>query len=101
ILFLIIATFLVFCVGGFFFLPELKAGTTYAYRQFKEIGPDLTGIIPPLEEESHRLQFHPHVDDPQRMVIPAPDYAKHVEPRPGRMSDMQRLAEKIRAEMNI
>jgi len=97
ILFLIIATFVVFFVGGFFFLPELKAGTKYAYSQFKGIGPDLTGIIPPVKERSHR----PDVDDPQRMVIPAPDYVKHVEPRPGRMSDMQRLAEKIRAEMNI
>jgi hypothetical protein len=33
--YLILFSFTVFFVGGFFFLPELKAGTQFAYKQIK------------------------------------------------------------------
>lgn len=104
ILMMTIATFIVFCVGGFFFLPELKAGTQMAYKQIKDMGPDLAGIIPPVDQ-AHRSpggQNNPDVGDdtgfaPERYVIPAPDIFQH---KPGKLSDMKILADKIRREMN-
>lgn len=75
ILFLSIATFIVFCIGGFFFLPELKAGTQFAYKQIKDIGPDLTGIIPPSEANVADANVDSKQD--HRYVLPPPRFKPH------------------------
>lgn len=85
ILFLTIATFIVFCIGGFFFLPELKV----AYKQMKEIGPDLTGIIPPAEKN---VAYNNVNRDQSRYVLPPPDTVEK--------PDRQIFEEKLRREMN-
>ena len=100
-----VATFIVFCVGGFFFLPELKAGSQLAYNQFKEIGPDLAGIRPPVIDRSSSedgagagvVVGDDTAIAPERFVIPAPDIFQR---KPGKLSDMKILADKIRREMN-
>jgi mannosyl-oligosaccharide alpha-1,2-mannosidase len=97
ILMLTIATFLVFCIGGFFFLPELKAGTRMAITNIRDIGPDLTGIRPPIDHHVSGDSPDDPVNSPERFVIPAPDIVGH---KPGKLSDMRILAEKIRREMN-
>lgn len=106
ILYLTIVTFAIFCVAGFFFLPELKAGTSIAIAKVKDAGPDLIGIIPPVEHHHQRLKLnYGHnngLDSEQQQQlnanIPAPEYVFPIsKPTPrNRMSDMQRLAEKIR-----
>ncbi|RWS31269.1 alpha 1:2 mannosidase precursor-like protein [Leptotrombidium deliense] len=99
ILILITSSFVVFCIGGFFFLPELKAGTQFAFKQIKDAGPDLLGLIPPVEENK-ALHVHqsvplrpPEVHPGWNPRFPAPVTAR------GKMSDQQKLAEKIRNEM--
>lgn len=90
ILTLTIATFIVFCIGGFFFLPELKAGTQFAVKQIKEIGPDLTGIIPPAEKS---VPLNSNLQDPSRFVLPPPDTVN----RP----DRERFRAKLRQDWNF
>lgn len=87
-LLLTVACFVAFCMGGFFFLPELKAGTQFAYRQIKDAGPDLMGLIPPVDSG-------PTPQPGQQLEAPNPYFA----PR-GKISDMKILAEKIRSELS-
>lgn len=108
ILYLTIFTFAIFCVAGFFFLPELKAGTSIAIKRVKETGPDLIGIIPPVEHlQAHQSRIslgsnlignNDGLNDQLQANIPAPEYVFPIsKPTPrNRMTDMQRLAEKIR-----
>lgn len=92
VLFLILATFIVFCMGGFFFLPELKAGTQFAYRQIKDAGPDLLGLIPPVDQ-----------GPTPSSAIEAPIVARYPVRATARakMEDMQRLASKIQEEWHL
>lgn len=90
ILLLTVATFVVFCVGGFFFLPELKAGTQFAYRQIKDAGPDLLGLIPPVDggpTPGSNVGI-----EPPNYVYPLRVTAR------AKVSDMARLANKIKEE---
>lgn len=104
ILFLVLATFLVFCVGGFFFLPELKAGTQFAYKQIRDAGPDLLGLIPPVDRgpQSEKLT-HPH-ESREHLNAALPEASNYVFPIPitarAKLTDMQKLADKIKSEMN-
>lgn len=94
ILLLTVATFIVFCVGGFFFLPELKAGTQFAYKQIKDAGPDLLGLIPPVDQGNGQVYTAPSSN------IEAPNvYPIRVTAR-AKMSDMARFANKIKEEMD-
>lgn len=109
ILLLTVATFVVFCVGGFFFLPELKAGTSFAYRQIKDAGPDLLGLIPPVDRGPAANagpapgvaggltggRGPPGADGGPNYVFPMPITAR------AKLTDMQRLADKIRNEINL
>lgn len=100
ILLLTVLTFAVFCVGGFFFLPELKAGTQFAYRQIKDAGPDLLGLIPPVDRGPSGSGAGP-IFESEKLVnpnIPAPEYVMRPTSR-AKISDMQILANKIREEM--
>ncbi|RWS12991.1 alpha 1:2 mannosidase precursor-like protein [Dinothrombium tinctorium] len=97
ILVLIASSFIVFCICGYFFLPELKAGTQFAFRQIKDAGPDLLGLIPPVDENlvsvdvRHRPLRPPEIGGGPRFQAPITARAKH--------TDMQRLADKIKLEM--
>ena len=88
ILFLTVATFVLFCFGGLFFLPETKS---------------LIRLQPLVNSQPHEQQ---HLNGPDSGhilssglgVIPAPDIQP--QPKQSRISDMKRLAEKIREEMD-
>ena len=43
ILILIILCFIIFSIGGVFFLPELKAGKQFAYKHISQAGSDFIG----------------------------------------------------------
>lgn len=68
---LVLATFGIVCVGTFFFLPELRAGSSIhsAYKHIRDAGPDLLLPPPPREEQDGVLR-HNSVDnvDPHRLV---------------------------------
>lgn len=94
ILYLTIGTFAFFCIAGFFFLPELKAGTSIAMKRVKETGPDLLGLIPPVQDGDARVsRLSLGSEGGSEGNIPPSDIL-----RVNRMNDMQRLASRIRED---
>ncbi|XP_015925530.1 mannosyl-oligosaccharide 1,2-alpha-mannosidase IA [Parasteatoda tepidariorum] len=59
IVLLVLGTFVAVCIGTFFFLPELRSGSTIntAYRQLRDAGSDL--LLPPLQVVDKNV-FRPH-----------------------------------------
>lgn len=43
ILVLVILCFIIFSIGGVFFLPEIKAGKQFAYKHISKAGSDIIG----------------------------------------------------------
>ncbi|KAI1292830.1 Mannosyl-oligosaccharide alpha-1,2-mannosidase IA [Halotydeus destructor] len=91
IVMLAMSSFVIFCVFGFVYLPELKAGTQFAYKQIKDAGPDLIGLIPPVEQ----------LPEPNANIeSPLAKYPVQVTAR-AKLVDMARLQNKIKEEMNV
>lgn len=58
ILILIILCFIIFSIGGVFFLPELKAGKQFAYKHIEKAGSDFIGKSHPTTRTTFWLFFY-------------------------------------------
>jgi len=80
ILILIVLCFVIFSIGGVFFLPELKAGKQFAYKHIEKAGSDIIGLPNTNLNDQDKSQF----------VIPPPR---------SQFIDRKKIADKINNDL--